>query len=107
MNGNDPNASGGQYVWAPNGSGSKWNLTESHRVEYSFTVEEEGYYRIKGRVYAPNDNDDSFYVKLDGQPSGGYLWDVQQNSTYAADYVSNRDKRGPGGGVPYRRGPTR
>ena len=93
--GNDPNASGGQYVWAPNGSGSKWNLNESHRVEYSFDAEQEGYYRIKGGVYAPNDNDDSFYVKLDGQPSGGYLWDVQQNSTYAADYVSNRDREDP------------
>ena len=93
--GSDPNASGGLYVWAPNGSGSKWTLNESHRVEYSFTVEEEGYYRIKGKVYAPNDNDDSFYAKLDGEPSDGYLWDVLQNTTYSADYVSDRDGEDP------------
>ena len=93
--GDDANASGGQYVWAPNGSGNEWNLNESHRVECSFNVEQEGSYRIKGRVYAPNDNDDSFWVRVDGEPSGGYLWDVLQNTAYLPDYVSDRDGQDP------------
>jgi hypothetical protein len=93
--GSDPNASGGQYVWAPNGSGNKWTLSESQRVEYGFSVEQEGYYRIKGRVYAPNDNDDSFWVKVNGEPFSGYLWDVLQNTDYLPDYVSDRDGEDP------------
>ena len=67
----------------------------SHRVEYGFTVEEEGYYRIKAGVLAPNDNDDSFYVRIDTEPSAGYLWDLMQNTTYASDFVSDRGGEDP------------
>jgi len=75
--------------------GFLFQTIDGSTAEYSFTVEEEGYYRIKGGVYAPNDNDDSFYVRVDGEPSRGYLWDVRQNTTYAADYVSNRGEEDP------------
>jgi len=94
--GDDPEASEEQYMWAPNGSGNRWNGPDAgQRLEYSFTVEQEGSYRIKGRVYAPNGNDDSFWVRVDGEPSGGYLWEVLQNTEYLPDYVSDRGGEDP------------
>ena len=95
ITGDDANASGGHYMWAPNGSGNKWTPSETHKLEYRFNVEQEGYYRIKGRVHAANDNDDSFWVKVNSSPPSGYLWDVMQNTNYALDYVSDRDVEDP------------
>ena len=96
VNGNAAAASGGSYVWVPNGTGIRYDGPDpAHRVDYSFTVEQPGLYRIKGRVYAPNEDDDSFWVRVNGEPAGGYLWDVLQNTGYQTDYVNDRDGADP------------
>ena len=84
--GNDAAASGGQYVHV---SGWSWSSTpdETQKVEYTFHVSSAGYYRIKAWVYAPDSARDSFFVKVNGNPAGGYTWHVLQNTTYAQDYV--------------------
>ena len=56
---------------------------------------ERGTYRIKGAVYAPSGSDDSFWVKVNGSPAGGYLWDVLQNTSYQQDYVNDRNGADP------------
>jgi hypothetical protein len=50
-----------------------------------------GTYRIKGWVYATDGNSASFFVRVDGSPKSGYLWDTLQNTSYAPDYVNDRD----------------
>ena len=89
-------ASGGSYVWVPNGTGIRYDGPDpAHRVDYSFTVGQAGLYRIKGRVYAPNGDDDSFWVRVNGAPAGGYLWDVALNTSYQTDYVNDRNGADP------------
>jgi CheY-like chemotaxis protein len=39
---------------------------------------------------ADDGTSDSFYVTIDGTPANGYLWDVNQNTSYAADHISDR-----------------
>jgi hypothetical protein len=92
----DSRASGGQYVHVPNGTGKRnEGPDEAHKVEYTFNVPETGIYRIKGWVYAANGSDDSFWVKVNGNPSQGYLWDVSVNTNYQMDYASDRDGADP------------
>jgi hypothetical protein len=52
-------------------------------------------YRIKESIYAASGSDDSFWVKVNESPGGGYLWDVLQNTSYQADYVNNRNGADP------------
>jgi hypothetical protein len=68
---------------------------ETHKIIYTFNILEEGTYRIKGTVYAANGSDDSFWVKVNGSPVGGYLWDVLQNTSYQQDYVNDRNGADP------------
>lgn len=92
----DSTASNGQYVHVPNGAGNSFNMPDSaHQVEYCFNVETAGTYRIKGGIYADSGRDNSFFVKVDNAPSGGYLWDFPKNTTYQEDYVSNRNGADP------------
>ncbi|WP_179137351.1 PASTA domain-containing protein [Candidatus Entotheonella palauensis] len=92
--GNDATASGGQYVYAPNGSGNS-EVNSPNFAEYCFSVTAPGLYRIKGWVHAETGQDDSFYVQVDGAPSAGYLWDTRQNTAYDADYVGDRNGGDP------------
>ena len=105
--GNDGAASGGQYVHVPDND-TFANFGSNNRVEFCMTVTTAGSYRIQGWVYGASGRSDSFYVTMDGQPNGGYLWDVLPNTSYAADYVSNRGgadpvQIAPGGGRPHHR----
>ena len=95
--GNDGAASGGQYVHAPEGSGSSYSGADSSssRVDYCFNVTTAGTYRIDGKVYGSNNTSDSFYVRVDGGPSEGYLWDSTQNTSYQTDSVSDRGGANP------------
>ncbi len=92
--GSDGNASGGQYVHVPNGTGNSPANSANH-VTYCFTVTTPGIYYLKGWTYADNGFDDSFFVQVDGFPASGYLWDVLQNTGYAMDYVSDRHGANP------------
>ncbi|MEM7028864.1 MAG: putative Ig domain-containing protein [Chloroflexota bacterium] len=92
--GSDPNASGGQFIHAPNGSGNK-GFGSPHNATFCFTITEAGTYRIKGNVYADAGHSDSFWVTVDGLPVGGNRWDVLRNTTYAEDYVTDFDTDQP------------
>ena len=87
--GNDSAASGGAYVHVPNGTGNSFFGSPS-RIEFCMNITTAGTYRINGNAYAKNSLSDSFFVTVDGQPSSGYLWFVNNNTTYAADYVNDR-----------------
>ena len=94
--GSDPAASIGQYVYVPNGIGTRFDgPDDTHKITYTFNLLEEGTYRIKGAVYAANGSDDSFWVKVNDSPAGGYLWDVLQNTGYLQDYVNDRNGADP------------
>ena len=63
---NDGNASGGQFIKAPNGTGTFYKTPPSgNYVKYNFTVDEAGEYRLDGLVKAPNNSDNSVWVKID------------------------------------------
>lgn len=94
--GSDPAAGGGQYVYVANGTGTRFDgPDETQKVSFTFNLLEAGTYRIKGAVYAANGGDDSFWVKVNGSPAGGYLWDVLQNTGYQQDYVNDRNGADP------------
>ncbi len=94
--GNDPAASGGQFVHAPKGTGDQpAGPNQLHKATYCFSVTAAGTYHIKGKVYGADTLSDSFYVQMDGAPAAGYLWDVFPNTTYASDYVSQRSGADP------------
>ena len=92
----DSAAPSGHYVYVPNGVGTLYDgPDESQKVTFTFNIANPGKYRIKGTVYAPNGSDDSFWVKVNGEPAGGYLWDVLQNTSYQQDYVNDRNGADP------------
>ncbi|MFZ0610876.1 MAG: MopE-related protein [Desulfobacterales bacterium] len=94
--GSDPAAGGGKYVYVANGAGTRFDgPDETQKVSFTFNLLEAGTYRIKGAVYAANGGDDSFWVKVNGSPAGGYLWDVLQNTGYQEDYVNDRNGADP------------
>lgn len=80
-------ASGGQYIQGPNGSGDVWN--PSHRmVTYVVTVPEAGEYVLFGRTIAPGDHDDSFFVQIDS--GADQVWDIAWSDNWQWDAVNNR-----------------
>lgn len=91
---NAGSASGGKYIVVSHGDELS-GPNEDHKATFCFTVTTPGTYWIKGWVYARNGNDDSFWVKVDGSPADGYLWDVLRNTSYLSDYVNDRDGDDP------------
>ena len=92
----DSATASGQYVYVPNGVGTRIDgADENQKITFTFNVAQSGTYRIKGTVYAANGSDDSFWVKVNGNPAGGYLWDVLQNTSYQMDYVNDRNGADP------------
>lgn len=90
MMGFDPLASGGRYLFAP----TKNFLDapdDNNKVTTVVDVATAGTYLIKANVRAVRDDHNSFWVKVDGLPANGYLWDMtEDNLTYGDDYVSDR-----------------
>lgn len=64
---------------------------DAHKVEYTFNVPETEIYRIKVCIHGANGFDDSFWVKTNGSPSEGYLWNVFVNTSYQTDYLNDHD----------------
>jgi len=91
----DPAASGGSYIGAASGGNYYNSPNPSFKAEYCFNVPTAGTYRIKAKTYAADNLSDSFYVTVDGTPTSGYLWDVAQNTSYATDYVNDRNNADP------------
>ena len=81
----DGAASGGEYVHAPDGSGSSWSPSEDSKVEFCFVVDTAGNYELAAGVWADSGTNDSFWVKVDGVIHG--RWDTAINTSYSDDVV--------------------
>jgi glucose/arabinose dehydrogenase len=91
--GNDSVASGGKFVYIPEGPrfpGWLQTPNQNQRVDYCFNVATSGTYRIKASAYASTGEMDTFFVKVDSQPTSGYIWYVPRNTTYRSSYVTDR-----------------
>ncbi|GAA0951238.1 glycosyl hydrolase family 28 protein [Nonomuraea longicatena] len=62
----DPAASGGSYVAVAPGSNSQASAPATGHATVSFDVPDPGAFTVWGRVIAPTDSDDSFWVRADG-----------------------------------------
>ncbi|MGB0386541.1 MAG: lamin tail domain-containing protein [Ardenticatenaceae bacterium] len=94
--GNDQNASGGQYIHVPDGSGNSFNSPNpAHMAHYCFDVATAGTYRLKGWLYAATGQEDSFFLQVNGMPVNGYLWDFKKNTSYQMDFLSDRNGADP------------
>jgi len=88
----DGGASGGQYVYVPNGNGNELSPS-SVMMTYNVNITQTGDYVLWGRVITPTDSDDSFFIQIDnGQDS---LWDVAQGGIWHWDRVSQRGGADP------------
>jgi hypothetical protein len=92
MVGKDPLASGGKYVSTPTAYSNATALPDgAHKVTTVVTATQAGTYLIRANVQASFDDRNSFWVKVDGLPANGYLWEMtESNSAYGTDYVSHR-----------------
>ena len=93
LSGNFEYSAAGSYLHAPNsasGYGFFNKLEPAHRAEFCVSVDEPGDYRIKGSVSAQNEEDNSFYVKLDDLDIG--VWDVPATGNFETDYVTQRGR---------------
>jgi Pectate lyase superfamily protein/Bacterial TSP3 repeat len=88
----DVQASGGQYLWAPESTGHfvRRPTAAGGEALYHFTVPATGTYVIWGRVLAPGSSADSFFVAVDTAPLA--IWDLVQSTggTWGWDAVSYR-----------------
>src|SRR5690606_22101886 len=64
----DASASNGEYLTIQSGNTSTASAPQSSaaHITYNFTINESGTYTLWSRVKAPNANDDSFWVRIDG-----------------------------------------
>ncbi|MEM9775168.1 MAG: Ig-like domain-containing protein, partial [Chloroflexota bacterium] len=92
--GNDSRASEGQFIHIPDGAGDNYNFsgTSPDRAEFCFEITEAGNYSISAVVSSEGGSalSDSFYVQVNNQPFGGYLWDVTLSDDFVPDHVSDR-----------------
>ncbi len=88
----DGSASGGTYVTIQSGNNSTSSApsSSSGHITYNFSVSSSGNYIIWGRVIAPNGNDDSFWIRMDG---GSWVrWNnIASGSSWHWDEVHNAD----------------
>jgi hypothetical protein len=64
----DAGAAGGHYIAVAAGNNSKTSPPSTGSSAIPFTVPSAGTYKLWGRVIAPTDNDDSFWVRVDDSP---------------------------------------
>jgi hypothetical protein len=88
----DASASGGQFITVAAGNNSQTTPPTTGRATYDFSVNTPGTYKVWGRVMAPTNSDDSFWVSMDGgafvkwndifNRAGGttWKWDDVRNS---------------------------
>jgi len=85
--GEDNGASGGEYLYVP----FEGRFDSDSRISFCFSMTDAGDYKLKGGVYAEDGEHDSFFVTVNGQPSGGYVWYTSHSTSYEQDYVNDRD----------------
>ena len=87
----DIGGTSGSYITVRSGYNSTNSPPGSYGiVEYDFTVNESGNYRVWGRVIAPSGNSDSFWVMMD---NGSWIrWnEIQSSSDWVWDEVHDAD----------------
>ena len=90
----DENASGGQFLWRPEGATSG----SDDVALYNFTIPEAGTYKIIARVLATDGVSNGFYIKFDDGKKD-YTWDIAILSEWNWQVLGVRrsDHIGPGG----------
>jgi hypothetical protein len=85
---NDTSASGGVHIAVAPGTSTAGSPPSNGRSTITFSVAQAGTYRIWGRVIAPTDADDSFWVRVD---SGAWTnWNnIPLGSSWHWDDVHN------------------
>ena len=88
----DSQASGGQYIHAPDGTNNDFSVGSPSRATFCFNVLQAGRYKLVGRVDDGSDRfSNSFFVTVDGEPSSGILWEFPAAVNGFADVtVANR-----------------
>ncbi len=96
----DAAASGGAYVWSPDGSrGGNLSLNIALKISYSLNLPRAGQYLVRGLVRSDGSSSDSLYIGFDGQlppsdwhtnqtpgqvNSGQFHWDTANSSRQPA-----------------------
>jgi len=92
MTASDTAASGGAYVTVAAGNNSQTSAPSTGHASFTFTGPA-GSYKVWGRVIAPADTDDSFWVRMDSAswinwnnitPGSAWHWDDVHNGTASA-----------------------
>jgi len=96
----DATASGGQYIEVPNsnpGNGD-FNGAVGSTACASGTIKvfTPGIYRIVANVRTPAGTDDSFYVRVNGDPAGGYRWFAGNSPSFSTRTVTDTDANAVG-----------
>lgn len=65
----DAAASGGAYLWTPEGSRNGWDFDAGLKTSFTFVVPRTGEYYVRGRIRSDDFSSDSFYVGFDGDPA--------------------------------------
>lgn len=74
-------ASGGEFIQAPNGTGSHHNhVVNGKSVHYDFSVSQAGTYEISGLVKARNSRDNSVWVRVNNGP--WVQWHMDKNKSF-------------------------
>lgn len=91
MNSND--ASEGQYIISPNGTGFNQdpNSADAGLASYTFDVPADGTYYVWGRVLSPSGSDNSFFIRMDNDPAEA--WGTPVGNEFQWDRV-NMDNGG-------------
>ena len=88
--GADAAASGGRYVGIPADADFVWQGASSSQARYCVTAPSAGSYELKANASSEGNQEGSFFVTLNGQPSAGYVWDVPASSNYQESSVNAR-----------------
>jgi hypothetical protein len=92
----DTKASGGKYVWVPNGKGNVTDpLNPGGEAVYSFSVPTSGNYRIWARVVANNTGNNSFFVSMDYGAGVAWHTALGAKNTWIWDQVTDKNDPNP------------
>ncbi|MEA1905720.1 MAG: LamG-like jellyroll fold domain-containing protein, partial [Euryarchaeota archaeon] len=79
----DQSASGGSYIWVPDGGG--W--TGPGYARHIITIPTQGDYKICGRVHAPTNADNSFLAHIDNGPDR--TWTIPVTDSWTWDEINH------------------
>jgi hypothetical protein len=83
---NDETASGGKYIFPPNGTGNQYSPGSIMAV-YKVNIEQTGKYILWGRVKALDKKDNSFFVQLNN--GSNHLWEVEPGNHWHWEKVKH------------------